>query len=252
MKKKLILFLLAAILLAGCGSSKPDWRPDLEPALEAAATPEAAETPKPTEAPEPAEATTPEPVSTPEPTEDVSETPPPAPAEPVVYTGAGDDVLSIELLDGGCAFHITGNQADRYFGVIGYDGSGNRIEAFVNTTDPYDGITYDPEQKTALLEIEAVGDWTIELLPLSLLETISAGETITGEGDCVIKVLESGTTATIAGNDEERYFGVRSYAGSKREGLVNTTDKYDGTVMLKGSPEILVITAEGAWSVTFN
>lgn len=34
--------------------------------------------------------------------------------------------------------------------------------------------------------------------------------------------------------------------------MVNTTDKYNGNVMIKGDPIIIEITAEGEWTITFE
>ena len=55
---------------------------------------------------------------------------------------------------------ISGNQDSHYFGVAGY-GSGFP-DMLVNTTDPYQGQTV-VESGVVVLEIEAVGNWSIEL-----------------------------------------------------------------------------------------
>jgi outer membrane lipoprotein SlyB len=57
--------------------------------------------------------------------------------------------------------------------------------------------------------------------------------------------------ATITGNAAGRYFGVRGY-GSFSELLVNTTDPYEGTVRVDGSTMIIVVQAEGEWTIVFE
>jgi len=61
-------------------------------------------------------------------------------------------------------------------------------------------------------------------------------------------------TASIKGNGGADYFGVIGYNGSgTRVGaLVNTTDVYSGTVLLKGSPRIFEVKATGDWSIAFE
>ena len=58
----------------------------------------------------------------------------------------------------------------------------------------------------------------------------------------------------IKGNSASRHFDIISYEkdGSYGDLLVNTSDAYDGKVMLKGSIYILKISAVGEWSITLN
>lgn len=178
--------------------------------------------------------------------------PAPAVQGSVVYTGSGDDAVQIGTLDWGCAFHITGNQEGGSFSVRGYDADGTFVGRFVDTSEPYEGITLDPVQETAVLEVSAAGEWTIELMPVFSLDAISAGETVSGSGDSVLLVSSFGTTATITGNEGERHFSVRTYGTEGNELLVSTTDAYEGTVTLAGDPLLLQINAVGEWTVTFD
>lgn len=176
----------------------------------------------------------------------------PAVPGPVVYTGSGDDAVQIGTLDWGCVFHITGNQEGGSFSVRGYDANGSYVGLFVDTSEPYEGVTLDPVQETAVLEVSASGEWTIELLPVLSLDTISVGETVSGSGDSVLLISSFDTTATITGNEGRHYFSVRTYGTEGNELLVDTTDAYEGTVMLAGDPVFLEIKAVGEWTVTFD
>lgn len=171
---------------------------------------------------------------------------------PVIYTGSGDDVIEIEMPDSGCAFNIIGNNADRLFLVRGYDSNGDLTSLFVSATDPYEGITVDPYQKTVTMEIEGEGFWAIELLPLMSLETISVGETVTGTGDSLVRVLSYGNTATITGNADDHHLAIRSFGADWDSFLVTSVDPYEGTVELEGHPVFLEIKTVGDWSITFN
>ncbi|MCL2373485.1 MAG: copper amine oxidase N-terminal domain-containing protein [Defluviitaleaceae bacterium] len=169
-------------------------------------------------------------------------------ADARVFTGDGDDVVALSAFPEAYVFVITGNDAARHFSVRAH---GYRSSLLVNTTAAYHGITYAQGQDTETLEITATGNWTIVQKPLSATRSISAGETITGNGDEILRILSHGQTATVEGNSAGRHFAVRSH-GARRSLLVNTTNEYSGRVMLRGEYTMLEVTAVGDWTIAFE
>ncbi|MFR1570273.1 MAG: hypothetical protein ACLSVR_05385 [Christensenellales bacterium] len=186
-----------------------------------------------------------EPSLTPEPT--VAPIP-----DPVTYTGSGDDVIEVApFADALYVFEITGNADERYFAVESYD-SQDKSDLLVNTTDKYSGITMDTGFDVAMLQVTATGDWQITQRSLYDMDVLEQGQTYSGTGDRIILVRGSGKTASITGNAGERYFSIQSYDSQGRgDLLVNTTDKYDGKVILN-DPIIFQVSAVGDWSITLN
>lgn len=172
--------------------------------------------------------------------------------DPVVYSGTGDDVVQITPPEGKYVFRITGNQEEGHFSVKAYDSFAEYIDLLVNTTSQYSGVTYDPTQSTAMLEVSATGDWTIELVSIYTMDALISGNSISGEGDAVLQVFAPVLTADIQGNDASAHFSVKSYDmdGGYLDLLVNTTDPYSGTVMMGLDVSTLVISAEGPWTIT--
>ena len=172
--------------------------------------------------------------------------------DPVVYSGTGDDVVQITPPEGKYVFRITGNQEGRHFSVKAYDSMAEYIDLLVNTTSQYSGVTYDPTQSTAMLEVSATGDWTIEVVSIYTMDALISGNSISGEGDAVLQVFAPVLTADIQGNDASAHFSVKSYDmdGWYLDLLVNTTDPYSGTVMMGLDVSTLVISAEGPWTIT--
>lgn len=172
--------------------------------------------------------------------------------DPIVYTGSGDDVLEIKTLDDIWLLRVTGNSGAHHFAIKGYDENGEYVELFVNTTEPYSGVTFDPTLSTRTLEVSAEGDWTIEVVSLALMETIHGGQTYSGDGDMIFLIADYGKTADITGNAGAHHFAVKSYGATSWDLLVNTTDPYEGTVLLKELPFFIAVTAESPWSFTLS
>lgn len=174
--------------------------------------------------------------------------------DPIVFNGTGDDVLELDELDYYYGFHITGNADARHFAVTTYDSRNEYSELLVNTTAPYDGKTYDSSLDVRVIEVAATGDWTIEVFDLRLIDSVAAGETITGTGDSIVAVNGDSKTATVSGNSGARHFAVVSYDnnGGYDDLLVNTTKPYEGKVRLGGEIAFFVISAEGDWSITLQ
>ena len=230
MKKALSVAIAAALAmsLCACGSSSSDSSPAPAP------VPEVTENSS-------------EPESEPEPIVEIKA------FESVKYEGAGDDVIEIAPPhDRPWMLEITGNSSSRHFSVKGYDEAMEYTELFVNTTDPYTGFVLDPSLSTVTLEISAEGDWSITLHDLyANVPSISLGETITGSGDAIYEILSHGKTADILGNSGSHHFSVKTFGDSQNELLVNTTDPYEGTVMLKGDPFLMIISSESDWTIKF-
>ena len=171
--------------------------------------------------------------------------------DPVRFTGSGDDVLSINCPDYPFAFYITGNSDSRHFSVITYDSDGNYSELLVNTSEPYSGFTFDPSQDVAKIEVSATGSWEIQLRSIYDVGSIAAGSSFNGVGDTVLLIRSCGDSARINGNAGGNHFAVWTY-GADNDLLVNTTDVYNGTVVMPCNPVLLVVTAVGEWSVTLS
>ena len=265
----LILVLLVALSLVACESTTEGTAGSGSgsgtPAAEAAAT----KTPKPakaTKTPKPAKATeTPKATATPKPPTATPEPPTPTPIpptptplpEPKAYSGSGSDVVAIEKpggLDAVVIVHVVGNAESSYFGVTGFDEAGKQTDLLVNTTDPYDGITLLDARKgqtTTRLQVEAQGDWTIEVRPLAMARAAAVPGTTSGAGDDVLLLDGKPDTAHIVGNAEGRYFGVIGH-GKRYDLLVNTTDPYDGRVIVNRDTVVIEVKATGEWEVTFE
>lgn len=223
----------------------PSATPTAPPTNTSKLTPQPSKTPQPTLTPRPTN--TEGPTVTPRPTN----TPEPSPT-PIVFTGSGDAVVDITKANEPMLVHIVGNAGRRFFAVQSYDTTGNQLDLLVNTTDPYDGVRpldFMANELTTRFQIQAVGKWTIEVLPLTAARVLEVPGTITGIGDDVV-ILRGGKpdTAKIKGNAGGRFFAVQGY-GARRSLLVNTTDPYDGTVILSNDTAIIEVRAIGEWSI---
>ncbi len=240
--RKLSLLILTVLLLTACST------PETQVIVVTDKPKETATAIPPTNTPT---ITNTSPPSTPTRTPTIPPSPTPEP-EPIILTGSGDAIVDIEKLNVPMIVHIVGNPGSHHFAVINYDENNEQIDLLVNTTDPYDGVRpldFKDDVWTVRFEVKASGDWTIEVLPLKDANFVIVPGIIQGEGDDVIFLLEGRPdTATIKGNSIGHHFAVISY-GNGRDLLVNTTDPYEGTVMLDPSTVILEIKADGAWEI---
>ena len=172
---------------------------------------------------------------------------------PIVYEGHGDDVISIESPEEGpVVLFIKGNEEGRHFAVKGYDDNDNATELFVNTSDPYAGTTLDDSGKTTVLEISAVGPWTIESQSIRGMRSLESPGTIEGTGDEVLLVEGETNLIEVKGNEEERHFALKGYGDSGSYLIVNTTDVYEGKNRMESGTSVLEVNAVGDWSITIE
>jgi hypothetical protein len=64
----------------------------------------------------------------------------------------------------------------------------------------------------------------------------------------VLLVVGTPDLAMITGNPGGNYFGVIGY-GDRSQLLVNTTDPYEGTVLVNSDVLALEIVSEGLWTI---
>lgn len=247
MKNQIALFLLIVLLITGCQPSESavqtaiaqtqNSNPLMSSTLTVSNTPSATNTLAPTNTLSPAN--TPIPTYTP---------------VPIVLTGSGSDVVDVEIPFNMAIAHITGNAADRHFSVGSYNDKGDYLDLLVNTSNPFDGIVpvgFSRFQVTRF-EVEAVGDWTIEILPLSSARTFTIPGKVTGNG-CDIIVLVGGVPdiAMVTGNAQGGHFSIGGYdlEGNYNDLLVNTSDPFNGKVILGRGIEILVINSTDQWEI---
>lgn len=226
---------------APTATSEPTSTPEPTATATLTPTPEPTNTPAPTATPEPTSTPTPEPTATPAP-------------QPVVYSGTGDNVIDIQKPGDVVLAYVRGNAGSRYFAVESYNDAGEQVDLLVNTTDPYEGIVLvdvGDDDNSTRLQVQAEGEWSIELRPLNTARRVSVPGTIEGTGDDVIIIDGEPDIAQISGNADGRYFGVIGYS-NRSNLLVNTTDPYDGRVILARDIILIEVTAVGAWTITFE
>ena len=177
--------------------------------------------------------------------------------DPVVLEGAGNNSklnfynpFDIALV------HIRGNEAGELFWVRGVTPDSHRANLpLVNTADRYEGshpIDLYARQHTLRFEIAAIGDWKIELRPLSDARMIDVPGDITGFGDEAILVIgDTPGSITFRGNSSGQIFNVFAY-GSTETMLVNTKYPFEGSQNLPPDTVLLKIQSDGEWEISIS
>lgn len=165
--------------------------------------------------------------------------------------GSGDSVYQV-VANQNWYFEAAGNNESHHFAVKGYDARLNYVDLFINTSEPYKGACVDPYQETCILTVTAENDFAILVKPLAEAAAVPAPANVNGTGDYVFYIQNAGKTATVTGNAEGRHFSVKAFSAFGPDLLVNTTDPYEGTVMLDGGNMLIVVNGVGSWTFAAN
>lgn len=201
----------------------------------------------------PAATQTQAPTNTPEPT--FTPLPPTATPAPIILQGSGDSVVNVPK-DSAPAIVKIKYQGGGNFAIWNTDANGKHIDLLVNTIGSYQGtvpIDFLKNEVTTRFEITADGNWTIEVLPLSQARREKIPGLIQGSGDEVLIISDSGTPDLLKADAStaEGNFAIWEY-GNSRDLLVNEIAPYTGTVALSSDTILLVITADGNWTLDIS
>jgi hypothetical protein len=196
---------------------------------------------------------TPKPTNTPRPTF----TPTPIPT-PILLSGDSSSVVDVEKWDGPAIVHIT-YSGGGHFSVWNYGPDNEPIDLLVNHIGSYEGtrpLDFLDAENTARFEINANGQWEIQIVPFSEMRHVNIPGVAEGSGDDVILLYGSGVPdiITIDASQAKSNFVVWGW-GNSRDLLVNEIAPYSGTVLIQNNLPIdngalvLVIEATGNWTM---
>lgn len=187
--------------------------------------------------------------------------PPDASARPhavfdaVVHAGSGPDRVRTEVPDGQPAIMNVTHEGAGSFALEARDRAG-ATDLVVETTGTYAGTRSvnlgEVVEHYHELAIEADGDWTIEVLPLSAATQVEDG-VASGRGDDVVLISAGGRGRFSHEGQAEvmvvEYRGSELFAGLT---LVDEVGAHDGAVRITEDTGVLVITADGAWELSMS
>ncbi len=99
-----------------------------------------------------------------------------------------------------------------------------------------------------MFEIRSSGSWSYTIERIGYTDETS----LTGKGDYVSEIISATTGTWHIKHNGKRNFIIWVYTTEGRDLLVNDIGKYDGRKLIsvpKGSSILLVITADGEWSI---
>jgi len=164
-------------------------------------------------------------------------------------TGSGDDVVMLPT-GAKAGIVIATHSGDSNFIIESTTNSGEYVGLLVNEIGTYSGTSafgIDPwaDGIPKYLEITADGPWEITFRPVSKAPTLPS----TGRGDGVFQYLASAATTKTITHRGESNFIVEAYKGSDWDLVVNEIGNYSGRKRIAAGPSIIVVTADGSWSV---
>lgn len=168
---------------------------------------------------------------------------------PVTQTGKGDNIITLPA--GAKAGIVTAtHDGSSNFSLSVLDASNASTgQLLVNTIGAYKGTTaygFSALGKGATIQVTADGNWTITISPISAAPAMVPS----GAGDGVF--LYSGKAGKLAAtHDGSRNFTVSEETSEAfHDGLlVNEIGPYSGTVPLSSGPSVIVVGADGNWTL---
>lgn len=254
-RKKRVMIPAGLLVLAGIGGALSDPADTTAPAAAPASSSAATAT---TEPAAPASAT---PSASSAPASAAAATPTEETTEPAVdpYTerfgtfttitqsGSGDSVIQLPA-EAEAALVTATHQGNSNFVLQTLDASNQMSDLLVNEIGSYSGVvSYGlMGAESAMLQITADGAWTVQIDPITAAPLAPAQ--LSGTGDAVYKYEGSAAVAQIthAGSSN---FAVHQTDGTWPNLLINEIGAYQGSVPFMAGPSLLLIKADGAWTI---
>jgi len=169
--------------------------------------------------------------------------------DPVTESGSGDSVIKLPASQGTITASHDGSSN---FALTVLDSDNAMSELPVNVIGSYEGTTaYGLDEisaQAASLEIVADGDWEITVAPVTDAPEFSDSQDAHGDG--VYRYTGGSATWSISHDGEANFIVLyvsESSLGS--EVLVNEIGSYGGTVPVTAGPGVVIVQADGDWSL---
>ena len=165
------------------------------------------------------------------------------------FSGKGDDVQNLPN-DATSGIIVATHKGGSNFVIELIDDENSLVDLAVNEIGNYTGTTafglssFMGEPKK--LQIKADGAWTIRVVPFDDAPPLPKS----GKGDGVFKYESSKASTWTINHKGKSNFSVSEYADSVIMGLlVNEIGNYSGKVPASAGPAIIVVTADGTWTI---
>jgi hypothetical protein len=170
--------------------------------------------------------------------------------DPVEFSGEGASV--VDLPEGVTQGMVTvSHDGSEHFAVSALDANNESTgDLLVNTTGSYEGVTalgvHEIGGDAVRLDVDADGSWAITIAPFASAPALPES----GSGDGVF--LYDGPAATWAiTHDGSEHFAVSAYTSAEFSMplLVNETGAYEGSEAVTAGPALVVVQADGNWTI---
>jgi hypothetical protein len=175
--------------------------------------------------------------------------------EPVTLRGTGTRVAEFSIPEAAVAVATISHRGPGAFAVWTLDANANQMDQLVNATGDYDGRRlFDVDTHAVGFRVEAGGNWTIVVRPISAATTWDGTGTLEGTGSDVF-VLDPpasdfrGITMRHVGRG---VFVVVGYSGVDLDLHANASGDYFGESLLREGTNILAIEAGGSWTIVLD
>jgi hypothetical protein len=257
MKKKAVLFVFILAALAACSQSPAAPTPDVSAIYtQAAGTVLASANRTQTAGRMQTEAAKPTPTKLPTLTPMPTATNTPLP-QPISFQGTGDSVVDVVKWRGPAILHAR-HSGYANFAIWNYGEDNQKIDLLVNTIGNYDGylaVDFLDREMTTRFAVTADGPWQLDLLPLESAEIVDVPGTISHAGDYVFWLRSRSKADLLKAQSSPQMSNFAVYAYSKSGGrdlVINEIAPYSGTVPIAPDTFLVVVTAEGQWTLEFT
>ncbi|WP_406058038.1 TerD family protein [Streptomyces sp. NBC_01077] len=184
--------------------------------------------------------------------------------EPVLFEGQGNGVIALDgRVQPGPVLVEIAHEDDGYVGLFLLDKRNKDGDYLFNTLVPdYRGstVTPVPKDRPLRLRLDAENRWVLRVKPVAAARRLEG--TLSGYGPEALLYLGDGADLHVnfkgSPNDRDGYVGIQSHGVRGRTGggmydsdlLLNKIGPLQQTVPVPQGPQLLLLNAEGAWTLT--
>jgi hypothetical protein len=166
---------------------------------------------------------------------------------PIKDSGSGDSVVKLGDAADATAVAVTAKHSgDSNFVIEALNSDNDSTELLVNTIGGYSGTTYLPIEDVTRLKISADGSWSIKISPIADMKEVTTP--LKTKGDKVLLYSADATDWAIKHNGESN-FAMYQVSDDGQDLLINEIGNYSGTIPMAAGPSIIIVTADGTWTI---